>query len=249
MTQFSQNAEKYLSSSIHSTGDSLARLIDNSQPQKDWQVLDIATGAGHTALHFAPYVSRVIASDVEPTMLVTARKHHLERGASNIEYCQHTSEWLPFADASFDCVTCRIAAHHFSDISTFIKESRRVLRMGGILAIADNIISGEPEIAQYVNVAEKFRDASHQWAYSKDDWETFLFSANLEIISVETLKKRVNLADWTYRAGVVGDEAIRLEALIRCAPSSPLEWLNVKPEKSQTDFWLEEIVIIGKKHK
>ena len=38
-----------------------------------WQVLDVSTGAGHTALIFAPRVAHVIASDLTPEMLDTAR--------------------------------------------------------------------------------------------------------------------------------------------------------------------------------
>jgi len=46
---------------MHAGGPSLARLIELANPKPSWRVLDIATGAGHTALAFAPLVARVTA--------------------------------------------------------------------------------------------------------------------------------------------------------------------------------------------
>ena len=38
------------------------------------------------------------------------------------------AEDLPFADASFDAVACRVAAHHFADVLAAVKEMARVAR-------------------------------------------------------------------------------------------------------------------------
>ena len=49
------------------------------------------------------------------------------------------AEALPFPDCHFDLVTCRIAAHHFAGVPTFVAEVWRVLRKGGTLALVDNV--------------------------------------------------------------------------------------------------------------
>ena len=89
------------------------------QPKPSWQALDVATGAGHTAAAFAPHVTRVIASDLTAEMLVEAAKLAKGKGLANMETAPADAEALPFEDARFDLVTCRIAPHHFPDIPTF----------------------------------------------------------------------------------------------------------------------------------
>ena len=59
-TQFGQNAAEYLTSKPHAQGQSLERMVALAAPQPDWHVLDVATGAGHTAYAFAPHVARVV---------------------------------------------------------------------------------------------------------------------------------------------------------------------------------------------
>ena len=71
--QFGRNAAGYLTSKPHAQGKSLDRLVELTQPRPDWHVLDVATGAGHTAYAFAPHVKRVWATDI------TARSVHFAR--------------------------------------------------------------------------------------------------------------------------------------------------------------------------
>jgi SAM-dependent methyltransferase len=49
---------------------------------------------------------------------------------------QGDAKSLPFAPSSFDLVFCVNAIHHFDGPQTFIREAGRVLRSGGILAVA-----------------------------------------------------------------------------------------------------------------
>jgi protein-L-isoaspartate O-methyltransferase len=59
--KFGEAAADFAASAVHARGPSLARLIELANPKPSWRVLDIATGAGHTALAFAPLVARVTA--------------------------------------------------------------------------------------------------------------------------------------------------------------------------------------------
>src|SRR5262249_61248448 len=74
-----------------------------------------------------------------PQMLGVAGRLAGERGILNMSLAETRAEALPFADLTFDLVTCRIAPHHFDDVSKFVAESARVLRSGGVFGLVENI--------------------------------------------------------------------------------------------------------------
>jgi ubiquinone/menaquinone biosynthesis C-methylase UbiE len=61
----------------------LERLVEIVSPQRDWVVLDVATGGGHTAHRFAPLVKRVVAIDIAPAMLDAAEASIIAIGIKN----------------------------------------------------------------------------------------------------------------------------------------------------------------------
>jgi len=152
--QFGEHAAAYATSKNHAEGASLKRLVELVQPQADWQVLDVATAAGHTAFAFAPHVAHVTATDITPEMIPIAAKLAAEKGITNVTLETADAEALPYQDASFNLVTCRIAPHHFPRIDLFVSEAVRVLRPGGILAVVDNVVPDDPEVGEYVNAFE-----------------------------------------------------------------------------------------------
>src|SRR5688572_10122589 len=106
--QFGENAENFVKSHTHAQGYTLGRLVEIVQPHPSWRVLDIATGGGHTALAFSRRVHEVIASDLTHQMLLAAKRNISSHSAANVQYVQVNAQTLPFADQSFECVTCRI---------------------------------------------------------------------------------------------------------------------------------------------
>ncbi|MCZ7669473.1 MAG: class I SAM-dependent methyltransferase [Chloroflexi bacterium] len=90
------------------------------------------------------------------------------------------AENLPFSAASFDVVTCRIAAHHFEDNGCFLSEAARVLKSGAFLALVDNVVPGSRRRGKkadvvraagaYLNALEKLRDPSHVRCFSMEEW-------------------------------------------------------------------------------
>ncbi len=128
--QFAPGAADYAISAVHAQGTSLARLLALLPLQPTWRVLDVATGAGHTAHTLAPHVRQVIAVDLTLPMLAQTRQLAQAKGLSQVEVSAGDAEAIPFAAASFDLVTCRLAAHHFPEIGRFLAEVARVLKPG-----------------------------------------------------------------------------------------------------------------------
>jgi len=133
--QFGRTAAAYVESEDHAKGAELEQMVGFAEGSfgalQGREVLDIATGGGHTALAFARAGARVTATDLTPEMLVAARAFVHAGGGEGVRFAATPAEALPFEGGSFDLVTCRIAAHHFADPERFVAEAARVLRPGG----------------------------------------------------------------------------------------------------------------------
>ncbi|MCS7072317.1 MAG: methyltransferase domain-containing protein, partial [Anaerolinea sp.] len=137
--RFGAFAKTYVDSATHASGPDLERLLALADPQPGWRALDIATGGGHTALRIAPRVRSLIAADLALPMLEAARAHAAAQGIAGIDYVAADAEALPFPDAAFDLITCRIAPHHFPNAFAFMRECARTLKPGGRLVIQDHV--------------------------------------------------------------------------------------------------------------
>ena len=196
--QFGKTAASYLTSKPHKLGKSLERLVTLTAPQKDWRVLDVATGGGHVAYAFAPHVARVWATDITQEMLDLVKAEAEKRGLANVRTAYAKAEALPFEDASFDLVTCRIAPHHFDSIPEFLAEVHRVLKPGGTFALVDNVVPAG-SVGDYVNAFERFRDPSHLRAWTMDEWRDALTAAGLAVQHEEQIGKTMEFGPWAAR--------------------------------------------------
>ena len=259
--QFGANAANYLTSTVHAKGASLARLVELVLPGKDWVALDVATGAGHTAAAFAPHVARVVASDLTPEMLVQVKKLAAEKGFSNMETAIADAEALPFPDAGFDLVTCRIAPHHFPNIAMFLSESHRVLKPGGIFALVDNV-SPDPETtpgftkaelrdaAIAYNAFEKIRDPSHGRALATAEWLELIAETGFTLRHREHAPKAMDFASWVKTMNVPAETVPRLKAMLDEAAPALKSFLKPGPNPdadNKLGFTLDELIAIAER--
>ena len=240
--QFGANAAAYVTSKPHAKGASLARLVELVQPQLHWEMLDIATAAGHTAFVFAPHVAHVWATDITPEMLVLAQQQVEERGLTNVTVETADAEALPYDDASFDLVTCRIAPHHFGNVDLFVREAARVLRPGGILAVVDNVVPSDAA-GDYVNAFEKLRDPSHGRCLTINEWRTIYQATGLPIVQHETLTKQMDFDKWAARHDPTMQQFLR--AMLSEVQGKAAAFLQPTLSEKGTTFTLQEAIIIG----
>jgi len=243
--QFGPSAEGYATSEIHSKGESLAVLLELVNPQSEWHVLDVGTGAGHTALTFASHVAHVIASDLTEQMLLKTAELAAAKGLTNIETRAADAEALPFDDDSFDLVTCRLAFHHFPDPHQAINEFARVLKPGGRLGFTDNITVPNKQAGGYYNAFEKLRDPSHNWVYPLVRLQAMFEKAGFQIETTRELSKELEFHKWADRQSVPGVDKEKLLDMMRNIPEDLQPLFAPRWADDTMYFSLWEVVIVG----
>lgn len=114
------------------------RLLLDALTAGDRLILDIGCGTGQ----FAERVLRrfpdthVVGLDLSDQMLSRCQERH-QQADGRLHRVQADSERLPFADDTFDVVTCAHSFHHYPRQEVVVAEMHRVLRPGGLLMIVD----------------------------------------------------------------------------------------------------------------
>ncbi len=95
------------------------------------EILDVGSGAGQIAGHLIKYAdpnARLTCFDLSPEMLRRAKK--LLKSERPRFLIADLSQ-LPFADETFDCVTCGYVLEHLPDARAGLAELARVMTPGG----------------------------------------------------------------------------------------------------------------------
>jgi SAM-dependent methyltransferase len=115
-------------------------MLDLARIGPGSRVLDVAAGAGEPAISAAVRVGgtgRVVATDISSNMLSFAEKAAIARGVGGIvETCVLDGENLELPAESFDAALSRLGLIYFPDRQRGLAEMRRVLRLGGRIAVA-----------------------------------------------------------------------------------------------------------------
>ena len=187
---WSERAQLYRESEAHREGADLDLLVEWSAGAEN--ALDVATGGGHVARRLREAGINVVSTDPAPGMQPDV-------------ICR--AEDLPFADGSFDVVTCRVAAHHFEDVGVAVGEMARVSRDRVI--VVDNLFLDER-----AEEADRVRDPSHVRNYSEAEWRELFESAGLRVDEIRRFDKPIEVEPWLERAATPVEDAKRARRLL-----------------------------------
>jgi ubiquinone/menaquinone biosynthesis C-methylase UbiE len=100
------------------------------------RVLDVGCGAGQELLPFVQRLgARCAGVDIMPEAVEIARKQFAKEGYDGrVEFICSPAESLPFTNAAFDVVVCRLALPYTRNVEA-LSEMARVLRPGGLLIL------------------------------------------------------------------------------------------------------------------
>jgi SAM-dependent methyltransferase len=101
-------------------------VLDLLQPSPGQELLDVACGAGFLVKAALDRGQSATGVDISPVALRRAQLL-----APQGRYVEGPAEELPFADNSFDLVTCLGSLEHFLDPEAALREMRRVLKHDG----------------------------------------------------------------------------------------------------------------------
>jgi SAM-dependent methyltransferase len=134
-----QNYEEYVRAEFHKFLENPSRAhayLNAVEGMEVQQVLDVGCGAGQELLPFATCLqAQAVGVDVIPEAGSIGEQLYKEIAPeADIRFVQAPAEDLPFEDASFDVVICRIALPYTDNAKT-LKEIARVLRPGGMFLL------------------------------------------------------------------------------------------------------------------
>ena len=101
-------------------------------------VLDMGCGPGTITVGLARRVRTVVGVDTSAEVVESARRRAREEGVDNASFELGSAYDLPFDDDSFDVVYAHQLMQHLSDPVRALREARRVLRPGGLVAVRDS---------------------------------------------------------------------------------------------------------------
>jgi ubiquinone/menaquinone biosynthesis C-methylase UbiE len=229
---FGAAAEGYVASAIHSGGPDLAAMVEAAELTGDERVLDLGCGTGHTAMAFAPRCAEVEALDLTPQMLAAGRAMAKERGLANLRFREGDAAELPYPDASFEVVTSRLSAHHYTHPEQAVREAARVLRPGGRLLWIDSVSPTGWAADTFMNTFEILRDRSHVRNHSADQWLEMFQSVGLSAKVLRSWNIRVDFDGWVERVATPPLQVVMLCSLFASATDELCDAFGIDPDHS-----------------
>ena len=113
---------------LHTRYDLAARYATGKE------VLEVACGAGVGLGMIARAARQVVGGDIDECNLAFVRETYKNR--PNVEVRWLDAEKMPYPPASFDVVILFEALYYLNSADTFFRETKRLLRPGGILLIS-----------------------------------------------------------------------------------------------------------------
>jgi len=152
-------------------------------------VLDLGSGGGIDVILSARRVGptgKAYGLDMTDEMLALAEQNKRKSGVTNVEFLKGQIEHMPLPDNTVDVIISNCVVNLSGDKDQVLRESFRVLKPGGRLAISDVVVRGE--------IPEAVRRSMELWvgcvagALSEDGYRSKLAAAGFTDIGIEVTR-------------------------------------------------------------
>jgi ubiquinone/menaquinone biosynthesis C-methylase UbiE len=201
--RFDRTADLY---AAHAADRDWTGFLAWCEPRAEDRVLDVAGGPGALAAALAGRVASVSVLDSAPALL-----GHAPDGVQTVV---GRAEQLPFAQASFDLVTCVNSLHHIARPARALDEMARVLAPGGRLVLEDMVADPDPRRARRWEEIERLRDPEHGRLIAPGDPRGPLQAAGMQLDAEETWLRTSRVDRWLAVAGTSEPAAGRVRQMI-----------------------------------
>ncbi len=99
----------------------------------DDRVLEIGCGTGTTALHHAPSVAHVLATDISAKMIDIAREKARVGGVDNVRFEVSSIDDLDATPGQYEVILAHSILHLVADVPRTLRQLRGMLKPGGLL--------------------------------------------------------------------------------------------------------------------
>lgn len=199
-----QASQRWRSQSAAMGSGMTQAIVAAAQVQPGMRVLDLACGTGEPSISIATLLQgsgEVVGMDLAESALKTAEERARQRGLTNIRFQSGDVHHLPFADAYFDRVTCRLGIMFFADLPNALREMYRVLKPGSRVTLLAWGVMGQPYFSSTIGTLLRAMPGSSipesgrkMFAFGQPG----LLARNLRTAGFETVEENFITVPWTW---------------------------------------------------
>jgi ubiquinone/menaquinone biosynthesis C-methylase UbiE len=234
--QFTRTADVYARMRQTTDERGLDAIVAIADPKPEARALDVACGPGFLTLALARRCATATGFDATDAFLALAREEAKQRGQDNVRFQQGDAEALPFADGSFDLVSCRAAFHHFPRPERVLAEMARVTARDGRLVVADLLGSEEPEQARLHDQIEILCDPTHARALPASELLALFAAAGLSVARDIRSSMDYDLDEWISHGAPSEDARAEIVSRMESALEDDRTGLRVRREEGVLRF-------------
>ena len=192
--------ESVLRSHLWRTAENSAQFL-LAQLREDAAVLDVGCGPGNITADLAARVPRGTVTGVDQSVDVVSRasRDHPREKYPNLHFTVGDVFSLAYDDATFDVVYVHQVLQHLSDPVGALREMRRVLKIGGVLAARDADYGGflwfpgDPVLDQWMDLYHRVTERNGAQADGGRYLKRWVRAAGFTHVTVTT-------SNWTYES-------------------------------------------------
>ncbi|MCC6737923.1 MAG: class I SAM-dependent methyltransferase [Planctomycetia bacterium] len=243
---FGPAAGHYVRSASHADPVSLARMCALTGAARGRLALDIACGGGHSTWALAQAGCRVVSLDGTPSMLAACGAEGKKRGLA-FERVLGDAHRVPLRTGSVDIVVCRIAAHHFANPLTALREVSRVMHRKSRFYLYDLSSPDSEPMGRWLDIVETLRDPSHVCCWSSRAWEGLALGAGLRIVHSARYRRQYDMEHWLSRPDMTPEVREDILERVKAVPPSWYDDLSVEANGEPPAFGTPLLEFVAEK--